>query len=64
MTAPESAVSKLNADMTSVKEVTTEVSRWKLMGLGALGITGMAAAALAPLVTAHWHDIWRVIRGG
>ncbi|WP_246674418.1 DUF1515 family protein [Mesorhizobium sp. B2-2-2] len=59
----ESAVSKLNADMTSVKEVTAEVTRWKLMGLGALGVTGMAAAALASLVTAYWSDIWRVLRG-
>ena len=44
--AAESAVSKLNADLTSVKEVTAEMTRWMLMGLGALGITGMTAAAL------------------
>ncbi|BAB54924.1 mlr9754 (plasmid) [Mesorhizobium japonicum MAFF 303099] len=62
--ATESAVSRLNADMTSVKEVTAEVTRWKLMGLGALGVTGMAAAALASLITAYWTDIWRVVRGG
>ncbi|MBZ9870233.1 DUF1515 domain-containing protein [Mesorhizobium sp. BR1-1-9] len=41
VTATESAVSKLNADMTSVKEVTAEVTRWRLMGLDALGVTGM-----------------------
>ncbi|MER8628509.1 DUF1515 domain-containing protein [Mesorhizobium opportunistum] len=64
VTATETAVSKLNTDMTSVKEVTAEVTRWKLMGLGALGVTGMAAAAVASLVTAYWHDIWRVLRGG
>jgi hypothetical protein len=62
--ATETAVSKLNDDMTSVKVVTAEVTRWKLMGLGALGVTGMAAAALASLVTAYWADIWRVLRGG
>ncbi|WP_337128209.1 DUF1515 family protein [Mesorhizobium sp. Cs1321R2N1] len=54
----------MNANMTSVKEVTAEVTRWKLMGLGTLGVTGMAAAALASLVTAYWSDIWRVLRGG
>ncbi|WP_246740750.1 DUF1515 family protein [Mesorhizobium sp. NZP2298] len=51
--------------MTSVKEVTAEVTRWKLMGLwslGALGVTGMAAAAVASLVTAYWADIWRALR--
>ncbi|MER9692000.1 DUF1515 domain-containing protein [Mesorhizobium sp. M0179] len=62
--ATETAVSKLNDDMTGVKAVTAEVTRWKLMGLGALGVTGMAAAALASLVTAYWSDIWRVLRGG
>ena len=64
VTATETAVGKLNADMTSVQEVTAEVTRWKLMGLGALGVTGMAAAALASLVTAYWSDIWRVLKGG
>ncbi|RUW98532.1 DUF1515 domain-containing protein, partial [Mesorhizobium sp. M8A.F.Ca.ET.023.01.1.1] len=47
VSATESAVSKLNSDMTSVNEVTAEVTRWKLMGLGALGVSGMAAADLA-----------------
>jgi len=36
VSATEIAVGKLNADMSSVKEVTAEVARWKLMGLGAL----------------------------
>lgn len=63
VSATGSAVSKLNADMTGVKEVTADVTRWKLMGLGALGVTGMGAAALASLVIAYWHDIWRMMRG-
>lgn len=62
--ATATAVSKLNDDMTGVKAVTAEVTRWKLMGLGALGVTGMAAAALASLITAYWSDIWRALRGG
>jgi hypothetical protein len=32
-------------------------------GLGAWGVTGMAAAAPASHVTAYWADIWRVLRG-
>lgn len=34
--ATETAVSKLNDDMTGVKAVTAEVTRWKLMGLAHL----------------------------
>ncbi|MES0207951.1 DUF1515 domain-containing protein [Mesorhizobium sp. M0028] len=60
----ESAVEALSEDMVEVKAVTAEVTRWKLMGLGALGVTGMAAAAVASLITAYWADIWRVLRGG
>jgi hypothetical protein len=62
--ATESAVKSLNEDMTSVKEVTAEVTRWKLMGMGALGVTGIAFASLGSLVTYYWHDIVRVFRGG
>nr|WP_280739589.1 hypothetical protein [Mesorhizobium loti] len=40
------------------------MTRWKLMGLGALGVTCMAAATLASLATAYWGDIWRLLRGG
>lgn len=61
--ATESAVKTLNTDMTSVKEVTAEVTRWKLMGMGALGVTGIAFASLGSLVTYYWHDIVRVFRG-
>ncbi|MER9912776.1 DUF1515 domain-containing protein [Mesorhizobium sp. M0050] len=64
VTATEAAVSKLNDDMASVKEVTAEVTRWKLMGLGALGVTGIAAGAIASAVTYFWTDIWRALRGG
>ena len=62
--ATESAVKSLNEDMTSVKQVTAEVTRWKLMGMGALGVTGIAFASLGSLVTYYWHDIVRVFRGG
>lgn len=62
--ATENAVKALNDDMTSVKEVTAEVTRWKLMGMGALGVTGIAFASLGSLVTYYRHDIVRVFRGG
>lgn len=59
----ETEVKPLKADMADVKAVTAEVTRWKLMGLGALGVTGIAFASLGSLVTYYIHDIIRVFRG-
>lgn len=61
--ATENAVGTLKTDMASVKEVTAEVTRWKLMGLGALGVTGIAAGALASAVTYYWSAIVHTVRG-
>ena len=33
------------------------------MGIGALGVTGIAAGAIASLVTAYWSDLLRMVRG-
>lgn len=59
----EAEVKPLKADMADVKAVTAEVTRWKLMGLGALGVTGIAFASLGSLVTYYIHDILRVLKG-
>lgn len=42
----EVTVSTLGGDVSEMKPVTDDVKRWKLMGIGALGITGIAAMAL------------------
>lgn len=34
------------ADMADVKKVTEDVKRWRLMGLGALGVVGIGGTAL------------------
>lgn len=62
--ATEGAVKSLNEDMASVKEVTAEVTRWKLMGLGALGVTGIAAGFIGSALTYYWHQIIAVLRSG
>ncbi|TPN44854.1 DUF1515 family protein [Mesorhizobium sp. B1-1-7] len=59
----EAAVRTLTEDMTEVKAVTAEVTRWKLMGMGALGVTGIAFASMGSLLTYFWTDIWRALRG-
>ncbi|OCP36728.1 DUF1515 family protein [Ensifer sp. LC163] len=42
----ESSTAAVVADVVEMKPVTEEVRRWKLMGIGALGVTGIAATAL------------------
>ncbi|MXN49452.1 DUF1515 domain-containing protein [Shinella kummerowiae] len=42
----ETSIVTVQEDVTEMKPVTDEVRRWKLMGMGALGITGLAAMAL------------------
>lgn len=63
VSATEIAVTTLTADMTTVKEVTAEVTRWKLMGMGALAVTGIAAAAVASILTYYWGAIVAAVRG-
>lgn len=59
----EHKVEVLAKDMKTVKEVTSDVTRWKLMGMGALGVTGIAAGFLASTITYYWASITHYIRG-
>lgn len=42
----QTGVATLEKDVKEMKPVTDEVKRWKLMGMGALAVTGVAAMAL------------------
>ncbi|WP_077960841.1 DUF1515 family protein [Ensifer adhaerens] len=42
----EASTSAIGAEISDMKPVTDDVRRWKLMGIGALGVTGIAAMAL------------------
>lgn len=59
----EARLDAVEKTVKEVKEVTDQVRVWRQMGMGALGVTGIAAGAIASLVTAYWHDILRMIRG-
>ena len=59
----EGAVEALTEDMIEVKSVTAEVTRWKLMGLGALGVTGLASAFLTSIVMHYWTVIADTLKG-
>lgn len=56
-------LSVVKLDVADTKRVTEDVKRWRLMGLGALGVTGIAASALTSLVAYYWDGIVRYIRG-
>ncbi|AWI62216.1 hypothetical protein AB395_00006593 (plasmid) [Sinorhizobium fredii CCBAU 45436] len=49
------AARSFDANVAEMKPVTDDVKRWKLMGIGALGVTGIAAMAL-------WVSFAEVIR--
>lgn len=59
----EADMGKVKSDMTDVKAVTEDVKRMKLVGLGALGVTGIAAGSIASLVTAYWNKIVAAVAG-
>ncbi|ABR60641.1 DUF1515 family protein [Sinorhizobium medicae] len=42
----EGSMMLVKDDIASMKPVTDDVRKWKLMGMGALGVIGMAGAAL------------------
>ncbi|WP_280137637.1 DUF1515 family protein [Ensifer sp. Root127] len=43
----EASMTSIGADAAEMKPVTDDVKRWKLMGIGAIGVTGIAAMRLA-----------------
>ncbi|WP_457584622.1 DUF1515 family protein [Ensifer canadensis] len=42
----ETSTATIVSDVAEMKPVTDDVKRWMLMGIGALGVTGIAAMAL------------------
>ena len=59
----EGGVAAVQEDVTEMKPVTDEVRRWKLMGMGALGVTGLAAMALGVTFSEALKRIGMVIIG-
>ena len=57
-------MAKVVGDVADAKQVTDDVRRWKLMGIGALGVTGIAAGAISSAITFFWSDIVRLLRAG
>lgn len=60
----ESDMTAIKGTTSSMKEVTDEVRQWKQRGLGALGVIGIAGAALGGATVYFWGQLLQVIRGG
>lgn len=59
----ESSIVTVQEDVTDMKPVTEEVKRWKLMGMGALAVTGLAAMALGVTFSEALKRIVMVVVG-
>lgn len=55
----EGSTSAMQGDITEMKPITDDVKKWKLMGIGALGVIGVGGAALgvtfADVVKRGWR---------
>jgi ElaB/YqjD/DUF883 family membrane-anchored ribosome-binding protein len=59
----ETSIVTVQEDVTEMKPVTDEMRRWKLIGMGALWITGLAAMALGVAFSEALKRIDMVILG-
>lgn len=63
ITGIESDLAPIRKDVADAKAVTDEVRRWKLMGLGALGVVGLGGTALGVALASSLEWIARLFRG-
>ncbi|MDX3929267.1 MAG: DUF1515 family protein [Shinella sp.] len=60
----ETSVATVQDDVKEMKPVTDEVRRWKLMGMGALGVIGIGALAAGVTFAEAIRRIARIVVGG
>ncbi|MDX3930176.1 MAG: DUF1515 family protein, partial [Shinella sp.] len=58
------SVATVQDDVKEMKPVTDEVRRWKLMGMGALGVIGIGALAAGVTFAEAIRRIARIVVGG
>ena len=58
----ETTVTATKHDVADMKPVTEDVRRWKLMGLGALGVVGLGGAALGLTLAGALQSIMHFLR--
>ena len=58
----ETSVAKTQADIKDMKPVTDDVKKWKLMGMGALGVVGIGGIALGVTLAGFFDQLVRFVR--
>lgn len=59
----EGSVAQVNDDITDMKPVTDEVTRWKQMGIGALFVVGIGGTALGVSIANFFEQIPKFFKG-
>ncbi|MDC9807905.1 DUF1515 family protein [Rhizobium binxianense] len=57
----EGTVSAVQEDISEMRPVTDDVRRWKLMGLGALGIVGVGGTALGVSLAGVFDQVMKYL---
>jgi hypothetical protein len=60
----EAAQAQTQRDVKDMKPVTDDVKRWKIMGLGALGVVGIGGAALGVSFGDAFKRVLSLLTGG
>ncbi|WEX76169.1 DUF1515 domain-containing protein [Sinorhizobium numidicum] len=60
----EGAMTLVKEDLAEMKPVTDDVRKWKLMGMGALGVIGIGGAALGVTFADAAKRLLVLLRGG
>lgn len=59
----EGSIAQINEDVIEMKPVTDDVRKWKLMGIGALGVVGLGGTALGVSIAGFFEQLSRFFRG-
>jgi hypothetical protein len=60
----EVSVAAATGDIAEMKPVTEDVRKWKLMGIGALGVVGLGGAALGVTLAGVFDQLVKFVRAG
>lgn len=58
----EAKVSETQSDVSEMKPVTDDVKKWKLMGMGALGVVGVGGVALGVSLAGFFDQLVKLVR--